>query len=402
MPDPTCKSSALPLTRLRRRLLYLLLFPLLVLMLLFPQTAASGAMNGLTLWSQTLLPVLLPFLILSGLLITLKMTRPLNLLLSPLLCRIFPVSRAACYPLVLGLLCGMPLGAKTTADLYRSGEISESDARFLLGFSNQASLMFIISYVTAKELAAPAHTAVFLAVIYLTGWIVSGCMYKIPFFYSSGHEKTTDALPARAGSARSSKDAGQLSAGRFPCMAQASGAAQISTAAHTFGAAHTSESAAPASPESKQRSSAPSGDASARTARRTAREPAPSFFAALDGCIIDGFATITKIGGYVILFSMLSAFFMRLPLPEAVSALLCGALEITGGIHKICAGSLPAVQKTALTIGLTAFGGISGILQTKSVTLGSGLSIRYYVIVKLAQGICAGLLTCAVSVWLAG
>ena len=352
MPDPTCKSSALPLTRLRRRLLYLLLFPLLVLMLLFPQTAASGAMNGLTLWSQTLLPVLLPFLILSGLLITLKMTRPLNLLLSPLLCRIFPVSRAACYPLVLGLLCGMPLGAKTTADLYRSGEISESDARFLLGFSNQASLMFIISYVTAKELAAPAHTAVFLAVIYLTGWIVSGCMYKIPFFYRSSQEKAV--------------------------------------------------SAAPASPESKQRSSAPSGDASARTARRTAREPAPSFFAALDGCIIDGFATITKIGGYVILFSMLSAFFMRLPLPEAVSALLCGALEITGGIHKICAGSLPAVQKTALTIGLTAFGGISGILQTRSVTLGSGLSIRYYVIVKLAQGICAGLLTCAVSVWLAG
>ena len=376
MSDRPEQSPFIPESRLRRRLLYLLLFPLLGLMLLFPQTAATGAMNGLTLWSQTLLPVLLPFLILSGLLITLKMTRPLNLLLSPLLCRLFPVSRAACYPLLLGLLCGMPLGAKTTAELYRSGEISERDARFLLGFSNQASLMFIISYVAAKELAAPAYTALYLSIIYLTGWIISACFFRLPIFLHGGRPDMPGAARKTAGTAPKPARAAQSAAGAVPRPA--------------YAAQSTADTVSSRGPAAQSMAKAPGAPA------------VPSLFTALDGCIIDGFATITKIGGYVILFSMLSAFVARLPLPQTVSAVLCGALEITSGIHKICAAGLTAVQKTALTIGITAFGGFSGILQTKSVTLGSGLSIRYYVIVKLTQGICAGLLAFAVSAWLTG
>ena len=316
-------------SRLDRWLSYLFVFPLLGLMLVFPQTAASGAMNGLVLWSQTLLPVLLPFLIISGLLVTLKLTHPLNHLFSPVLCRIFPVSQAACYPLLIGLLCGMPLGAKTTADLYRSGHITEQDAKFLLGFSNQASLMFIISYVTTKELAAPAYTALYLSIIYLTGFIVSGC-----FLHFSDHKK------------KILKEQTLLISKTVPSTDE------------------------------------------------------PLFFQALDSCIIDGFATITKIGGYVILFSMLAAFTALLPLPDFLAALAGVIMEITSGIHKICAGSIPPIQKTALTIGITAFGGISGILQTRSVTLGSGLSIRYYILVKLTHGVLAGLVTFIISNWL--
>ena len=67
--------------RLRRYFLYLVLFLTLFLMLLFPKTAALGALEGLLLWSKTLLPILLPFLILSGLLITLHMTKPFELLI---------------------------------------------------------------------------------------------------------------------------------------------------------------------------------------------------------------------------------------------------------------------------------------------------------------------------------
>ncbi len=141
--------------RLRRYFLYLVLFLTLFLMLLFPKTAALGALEGLLLWSKTLLPILLPFLILSGLLITLHMTKPFELLLGPIFTRIFPVRESACYPLFVGLLCGMPLGAKTTASLYESGRLSEREAMFLLGFSNQASMMFLISYVATQEQNTP-------------------------------------------------------------------------------------------------------------------------------------------------------------------------------------------------------------------------------------------------------
>lgn len=303
--------------RLRRRFLYLILFSVLFLMLFFPQTAARGALNGLLLWSETLLPILLPFLILSGLLITLRMTRPFEKLLGPLLSRIFPVSRPACYPLLLGFLCGMPLGAKTAADLYRLGRISERDAMFLLGFSNQASMMFLISYVAAKELNVPHCAFLVLLVLYASA-LLSTVLFILPKHYSD-----------------------QLS----------------------------------------------------RSLAETALPAPPPFFTALDRCIPESFATITKVGGYVILFSMLSAFVSKLPLPETPAAFISGLLEITSGIQRIVQTGLPAMQKTALTLSVTAFGGLSGLMQTKSVTLGTGLSMRYYVFVKLMQGVFAYFLT---------
>lgn len=302
--------------RLRRRFLYLVLFSVLFLMLFFPKTAARGALNGLLLWSETLLPILLPFMILSGLLIALGMTRPFEKLLGPLLTRIFPISSAACYPLLLGLLCGMPLGAKTAADLYRLGRISERDAMFLLGFSNQASMMFLISYV-AISLNVP-HCAFLVLLVLYSSALLSTVLFILPKRYS-------DKLPESSG--------------------------------------------------------------------ETASAAPPPFFTALDRCIPESFATITKVGGYVILFSMLSAFVSELALPETPAAFLSGLLEITSGIQRIVKTGLAPVQKTALTLGVTAFGGLSGLMQTKSVTLGTGLSMRYYAFVKLMQGVFAYFLT---------
>lgn len=301
----------------RRGFLYLILFFVLFLMLLFPQTAARGAKNGLILWSQTLLPILLPFFILSALLITLHLTRPFELLLGPVVTRIFPISTKACYPLLLGLLCGMPLGAKTTAQLYALGQISERDAMFLLGFSNQASMMFLVSYVATKELSIP-HCALLVLLVLYSSALLSSVLFILPRQY----KKT------------------------------------------------------------------PGREAADQKAVTT-----PSFFTALDACIPESFATITRVGGYVILFSMLCAFLTTLPLPAPISAFFCGLLEITGGIQQILKTNLPAMQKAALTLGVTAFGGLSGLMQTKSVTQGSGLSIHYYAFVKLMQGIFAYLLT---------
>lgn len=313
--NPAKKTAAN--SRFRRGCLYFVVFLLLFLMLVFPQTAARGAKNGLILWSQTLLPILLPFLILSALLITLHLTRPFELLLGPVFTRIFPISAKACYPLLLGLLCGMPLGAKTTAQLYQLGQLSERDAMFLLGFSNQASMMFLISYVATKELNV-THCALLVLLVLYSSALLSTVLFILPKQY----KKTPGQKPA------------------------------------------------------DQTASAE-----------------PSFFTALDACIPESFATITRVGGYVILFSMLAAFLTTLALPSPVSAVSCGLLEITNGIQQILTTGLPAVQKTALTLGVTAFGGLSGLMQTKSVTLGTGLSMRYYAFVKLMQGVFAYFLT---------
>lgn len=313
----------------KRHLLYLLLLPLLFLLLAFPQTAAAGALQGLLLWSQVLMPVLLPFLILSGLLLKMEMTGPFARLLSPFVTRLLPLRSSACYPLLLGLFCGMPLGAKLTGELYRKNQLSAPEAYFLLGLANQTSLSFLLGYVIHQELAQPEHTFLFLCILYGSSLIVSLCVCKfIP--YTLSESATPDAIQ------------------------------------------HNSP-----------------GIPTAKGISRTI----PDFFAALDQSILDSFQTIARIGGYLILFTMLSGFFSCLPLPEILQILFSGLSEVTSGVHSICTSSLPDIQKTALVMAVTAFGGCSGLMQTRSVTLNTGLSLKLYLELKLIEGGIVYLLT---------
>lgn len=48
--------------------------------------------------------------------------------------------------MIIGFLCGYPMGSKTVADLYTKNLISKQEASYLLSFCNNCSPAFIISY----------------------------------------------------------------------------------------------------------------------------------------------------------------------------------------------------------------------------------------------------------------
>ncbi len=99
----------------------------------------------------------------------------------------------------------------------------------------------------------------------------------------------------------------------------------------------------------------------------------------LEDAISSTCETMVIIGGYIMLFSILAQWFQTLPLLSPSSrALLTGIAEITTGIHSLCT-SLPAAHTALPVICATAFGGLSGIFQTKSVIKDSGLSICHYI-----------------------
>ena len=117
-------------------------------------------------------------------------------------------------------------------------------------------------------------------------------------------------------------------------------------------------------------------------------------FDILDKSILNGFEVITKIGGYIILFSILAQI-----INEAVSglglfkAIVIGILEVTTGIDQICKLPIDNNIKIVLVSVLTSFGGLSGLAQTKSVLGKSRLSIKSYVAVKLLGAFVAMLLS---------
>ncbi len=93
--------------------------------------------------------------------------------------------------------------------------------------------------------------------------------------------------------------------------------------------------------------------------------------------------TMVLIGGYIMLFSILAAWVQHISfLSPPLKILLIGAAEITTGVNQICAG-LPSAWVLPAVTAAVAFGGFSGIFQTKSVTKNAGLSIRHYVLWKI-------------------
>ncbi len=130
-----------------------------------------------------------------------------------------------------------------------------------------------------------------------------------------------------------------------------------------------------------------------RKEKKQHKNTAPGFFLnfkIMDAAIMNGFETLTKLGGYIMLFSMIAAMIHHLPIQNpAIKAVAVGLIEVTNGIAYTSETALGLKHKYLLCILFTAFGGLSGLAQTSSMISGSKLSMKQYVCIKV--------LLCAVS-----
>ena len=121
-------------------------------MLLFPKDVFNGASKGLLLWFHTVFPTLFPFLIITNLLMSTNCIRLIARLFGPLLNKIFRVSPNGSFAIIAGFLCGYPMGAKISADLTHTKQISPQEGAYLLSFCNNTSPVFIFNFVVWKTL----------------------------------------------------------------------------------------------------------------------------------------------------------------------------------------------------------------------------------------------------------
>lgn len=106
----------------------------------------------------------------------------------------------------------------------------------------------------------------------------------------------------------------------------------------------------------------------------------------LDTSIMNGFEVITRLGGYIILFSIFSGMVLQLPPPLGAAApFLSGLTEITTGIHILSGTALPPELRFAAVLCCTSFGGLSTVAQTGCMLNGTGLSLLTYVKGKLVN-----------------
>lgn len=104
------------------------------------------AFTGLELWYNNMIPTLLPFMILSGTLIRMGLTEGFVTLVYPFINPLFRVSRNVCYVMIMGFLCGFPMGAKCVNDMYVHGKITHREAQWLLSFCNNIGPVYFVSF----------------------------------------------------------------------------------------------------------------------------------------------------------------------------------------------------------------------------------------------------------------
>ncbi len=129
-----------------RFLITLVFFLMVGCILTHSQLGLAYALTGLDLWYEKMVPALLPFMILSSIMIRLRLTEGFTTVLYPVLKPVFRVSRNVCYAIIMGFLCGFPMGARTAADLYERQRITEREAEYLLAFCNNIGPVYFLSF----------------------------------------------------------------------------------------------------------------------------------------------------------------------------------------------------------------------------------------------------------------
>lgn len=136
----------------------ILLLPMLVLLLLLiaqPNVVYSAATRGLGLWWRMVAPALLPFFLVSELLLELGMARLLAPAFSRLMRPLFCLPGAAALPVLLGFCSGFPTGAILTSRLREQGALSAEAGARLVAFTNNAGPLYITVSVALGLLASP-------------------------------------------------------------------------------------------------------------------------------------------------------------------------------------------------------------------------------------------------------
>lgn len=125
----------------------ILAFLLTAIILSFPSDCLSFSLNGLNLWFERMIPTLFPFMVLSGIMIRMNLTASFVKLLNPILGKLFRLNSQCIYGIVIGFLCGFPMGAHVAAQLYEQKQITKSEASLLLSFCNNIGPVYFLSFV---------------------------------------------------------------------------------------------------------------------------------------------------------------------------------------------------------------------------------------------------------------
>lgn len=165
--------------KLRRRVgsnACLVLCGLLIWFLADAERVRQAAAEGLLLCARSAIPALFPFMAASTMLVSLGFGEWAAPRLAGLM-SLYRLPGPAGSALLLGLVGGYPIGARTAAELYGKGSLTREEAERLLGFCNNSNPVFLISVLGVGVFGSP-RTGVYLWLIHVLSALLTGFFFR--------------------------------------------------------------------------------------------------------------------------------------------------------------------------------------------------------------------------------
>ena len=146
-------------------------------LILFPKTSINGAVKGLNLWFNVLIPSLFPFFIISEILVSLGFVDFMGDILGPIMKPLFNVSGKGAFPFTMSITSGYPVGTKIVSNMRKKQIISKIESQRLISFSSTSGPLFMIGAVSIGMLNSPQVGPLIVASHYL-GAITVGLIFR--------------------------------------------------------------------------------------------------------------------------------------------------------------------------------------------------------------------------------
>ncbi|MFB7812949.1 hypothetical protein ACFC0X_02090 [Paenibacillus chitinolyticus] len=359
----------------------------------FPDKALQASLEGITIWWNIVFPALLPFMILTELLLGFGVVHALGTLLEPLARLLLRLPGTGGLALAAGALGGFPSGALFTAKLRGRKLLTRGEGERLLALSHLASPVLIVTVIGTGFLHSP-RLGLLLAGVHYGGALLLG--FVLP------RQKKPAGAPGQPESADGAGDSGRAADG-----AAAEPARTHAGPGDARGHAVRADAPAPgrggAAAPVKRRgagngaSGAPLWRQAAGSLARARSEDGRAFGQLLGEAVTASVQSLMVIGGYIMIFSVIihmltmpdmlqaAGGLLGLPVgPDLLHHLASGLFELHLGAHAAAGEqALPQSIKLALIAAFLGFGGLSSHAQALSAAYGAGLRYLPFLMARL-------------------
>lgn len=321
----------------------------------FPRQSFQAALTGLDTWLRNVFPALLPFFIVSEIMMGIGLVNFFAVLLRPVMGPLFRCPGESSFIWAMSITSGYPVGAKLTSSFLERGNITPHQAQRIMAFCSTSGPLFMLGAVGIGMLNSSSAGKIIAASHYMASIIV-GLIFR--FYMPSNHK------------------------------------------------------------EPKKIESPPGIKTAFKALLSARKKDGRTFGEMLSDAVRNSMNALLYIGGFIILFSVIIDILLKTGLISSLSQLLApillplgidaqllpglmgGILEMSTGCKLIAQAAAPLSQKIILSAFVISWSGFSIHCQVMGFLSKSDISIGLYIMTKILHGVISSILAWAImKIW---